>query len=142
MHEPTTIAQLDEWMTANCYPDSYAIADRIIHEGYGLAMKDNTWHWYYTERGVVDYLKPFASEREAVAFAFPIIRDDTDGKRHLLGFVKDIASEKRLIQELSDRNIFFQKDTIPYGGSTDPRTRIFVFGCDINEVQDLVEKWF
>ncbi len=142
MNEPTTIAQLDQWMTANCYPDSYAIANRVIHEGYGLTMKENVWYWYYTERGVADYLKHFASEQEAVAYAFPIIRDDAYGKRHLLGFLKDKDSEERLIQELSNRKIPFQKDSIPYGGPADPRTRIFVFGCDINRVRDLVGEWF
>ncbi|WP_020607343.1 hypothetical protein [Spirosoma spitsbergense] len=39
--EPSTIQELDDWMTAHCYPDSYAISERIIHEGYGLYRDGN-----------------------------------------------------------------------------------------------------
>ncbi len=49
--EPLTVKQLDEWMTENCYNDSYAIGNRSIHEGYGLDKVDRQYVWYYTERG-------------------------------------------------------------------------------------------
>ena len=46
-----TIEQLDEWMTENCYANTYAIGNRNIYEGYGLDTFGSLYVWYYTERG-------------------------------------------------------------------------------------------
>jgi hypothetical protein len=49
--------------------------------------------------------------------------------------------EEELLAELQRRGIGYTKDHIPYGGINDPRTRIFVYGCDIRKVLDLQEKF-
>ncbi|MFD2934866.1 hypothetical protein [Spirosoma flavum] len=136
-----TIKQLDEWMTANCYNDSYGIGSRIIHEGYGLDTADRLFVWYYTERGVRQNLSYFQTEKEAVDFAFRTITADRSANRHLVGFLKDKSVEQELIDELDRRGIAFWKDDIPYGGLHDRRSRIFVFGCDIQRVLNLQEKY-
>jgi hypothetical protein len=137
-----TIQQLDEWMTAHCYNDSYAIGARNIHEGYGLELSGGLYVWYYTERGVRSPLAYFETEAEAVAHAFKAISADSTANRHLIGLIKEKAREDALLAELERRNIKFFKDVIPYGGLNDPRTRVFVFGCDINAVLDLREEYF
>ncbi len=136
-----TIKQLDEWMTANCYNDGYAIGSRIIHEGYGLATLGSGYTWYYTERGERRNENYFQTEEEAVDFAFKTITADKFANRHMIGFIKDKVLESELLVELDRRHITFWKDEIPYGGLHDKRTRVFVFGCDIQNVLDLQEKY-
>lgn len=139
--ELLTIRQLDEWMTTNCYNDGYAIGNRKIHEGYGLAESDGVYVWYYTERGQQQNLNYFQTEQEAVAFAFAKITADKFANRHMVGFIKDQSREAELLAELKRRNIAFWKDEIPYGGPNDRRVRVFVFGCDIEKVLDLQQKF-
>ena len=128
-------------MTAHCYNDSYAIGHRIIHEGYGLATAGSLYVWYYTERGVRDNIQYFTTEQEAVVFAFQAITADKTANRHLIGFLNDKVLEDELLTGLNTRGIPFWKDEIPYGGLHDGRTRIFVFGCDVQKVLDLQKKY-
>lgn len=138
---PSTIKQLDEWMTCNCYNESYGIGNRNIHEGYGLDVIDGSYIWYYTERGKKEQIRYFQMEKEAVDFAFKTITQDRSANRHLVGFINNKAVEEELLTELHNRNIGFWKDEIPFGGLQDKRTRIFVFGCDITKVMDLKEQF-
>lgn len=139
--ELLTVNQLDEWMTQNCYSDTYAIGNRIIHEGYGLDKTGNQYVWYYTERGERQNIDFFQTEQEAVDFAFKTITADKFANRHLVGFINDKVLETELLAELDKRNVAFWKDDIPYVGLTDRRTRVFVFGCDIERVLDLQTKY-
>ena len=128
-------------MTEQCYPDSYAIGARKIHEGYGLYRDGNQFVWFYTERGSRDNLRYFQTEAEAVAYAFTAITSDPTANRHLIGFVNDPAEEQTLLAELDVRGVAYLKDEIPFGGPQDKRTRIFVSGCDVRRVLDLQEKY-
>ena len=139
---PSTLSELDQWMKDNCYAnDSYAIGGRSIFEGYGIGRNAEGFYWYFTERGQQDIIATFATESEAVAFAFNQISRDKTAKRHLVGFIKEKSAAQELIAELQKRNIEFEQDEIPYGGIHDPRYRIFVFGCDHLQVKDLQEKF-
>lgn len=139
---PETIEQLRQWMEARCYSDiHYAIGDRFVHEGYGLRQSGNGYIWYYTERGSQDILKTFEAEKDAVAYAMQVIENDSFASSHLVGLVKTQAEEEALLHELAVRNIGFWKDSIPYGGPGDRRTRVFVRGCDVLKVGDLVDKY-
>ncbi|MES2331248.1 MAG: hypothetical protein V4539_16715 [Bacteroidota bacterium] len=136
-----TIEQLDEWLTANCFNDSYAIGNRIVHEGFGLDTFGSLYVWYYTERGERTNFNYFQTEKEAVAFAFEKITSDKFANRHMVGFIKDKTTETDLLNELGNRNIQFWKDEIPYDGINDTRIRVFVFGCDIKRVLDLQKQF-
>ncbi len=46
-----------------------------------------------------------------------------------------------LLTKLDHRKITFWKDEIPHQGLHDRRIRVFVFGCDIQEVFDLQKKY-
>jgi hypothetical protein len=136
--EISTIKQLDEWMTTNCYrDDAYAIGDRNIYEGCGLDTFGSLYVWYYTERGKRENLKYFRTEKEAVEYALKEIIGDKFANAHLVGFVKCKAKEDELLTELEKRRISYWKDEIPYGGLNGPRTRVFVTGCHIRKVLDL-----
>ncbi|SDE33791.1 hypothetical protein SAMN04487996_104387 [Dyadobacter soli] len=142
MLSPETIEQLRQWMETHCYSDHhYAIGERIVHEGYGLRQSGGMYIWYYTERGSKDILKTFEVEKDAVAYAMQIIENDRFASSHLIGLVQNQAEEEALLHELATRNIDFWKDSIPYGGPNDRRTRVFVRGCDVLKVADLREKF-
>jgi hypothetical protein len=139
---PETIEQLRQWMEAHCYNDHhYALGDRFVHEGYGLRKSGDGYIWYYTERGSQDILKTFEAEKDAVAYAMQIIANDTFASGHLVGLLRNQAEEEALLHELEVRNIGSWKDSIPYGGPDDRRTRVFVRGCDVLKVRDLMEKY-
>ena len=139
--ELLTIRQLDDWMTAHCYPDSYAVGNRIIHEGYGLSLVDGFYDWYYTERGERHTIQRFTAEWEAVAFAFTAITADKTANRHLVGFMDNETTKQALLTELANRRIPYREDTIPFGGLHDLKTRVFVFGCAIQRALDLQKKY-
>lgn len=142
MTAPQTIEALRQWFEDHCYSDhNYAIGDRFVHEGHGLRQVGATFVWYYTERGREDILKTFDAEPKAVAYALQAIENDHFASSHLVGIVRNPADEHALLHELAIRNIGFWKDSIPYGGLNDRRTRVFVRGCDIRKVEDLREKY-
>lgn len=132
-----TIQDLENWMNENCYGDSYAIGSRSIFEGFGLKRENENYIWYFTERGQHDNLKTFNSEKDAVEYAYGQIVSDKYANRHLLAMVKSKPESENIIHELKNRKITFETDQIPYGGLSDMRTRIFVFGCDIIKAADL-----
>lgn len=129
-------------METHCYSDHhYAIGDRFVHEGCGLRKSGAGYIWYYTERGSEDILKTFEAEKDAVAYAKQVIENDRFASSHLVALVKNQAEEEALLQELLARNIDFWKDSIPYDGPNDRRTRVFVRGCDVLKVGDLRERF-
>ncbi len=138
---PLTIQQLDGWMTAHCYNDSYGIGNRIIHEGYGLSASNSLYIWYYIERGERQNLNYFQTEQEAVDFAFRAIIADKSANRHLVGLLNDKSLEQALLAELDTRGIAYWKDEIPYGGLHDRKTRVFVFGCEVQKALDLQKEY-
>lgn len=139
--QPATLNDLDAYMIAHCYNNSYAIGERKISEGFGLDKNGNTFIWYYTERGRKENLNSFSTEKEAVEFAFAHITADPYARRHLIGFLKkDESIKNELLLELKNRGIDFFIDEIPYAVN-DPRCRVFVFGCDLKNVSDLKEKY-
>ena len=142
--QPNTVVQLTTWMQVNCYHfNNYNLNNDPIYEGFGLELRAGTWIWYYTERGHEDVIARFNTEQEAVAYAFKAISDDKTAKTHIIGFVKDTKVLKELIDALEERNIEFSQAVIPYTRE-EPKDRymVFVFGCDINKVADLKEKYY
>ncbi|WP_345949305.1 hypothetical protein ABDD95_20890 [Mucilaginibacter sp. PAMB04274] len=138
---PTTIDELLKWLRSNCYADNYAVGGIMIDEGYGLDDNGSVYSWYYTERGQRQDLKSFPDEKAAVAYAFNVIRADRYANRHMIGFVASTDERDHLRTELASRNINYFDDVILY--SNDPpqnRYRVFVFGCDILKVNDLIKR--
>ncbi|MBK9192759.1 MAG: hypothetical protein IPM77_15390 [Crocinitomicaceae bacterium] len=66
------------------------------------------------------------------------IKSDKYANRHLLAMVREKTDAEKITTELKRRNISFETDEIPFGGLTDMRIRIFVFGCDIKNASDLI----
>jgi hypothetical protein len=135
---PKTVEELLNWLSTNCYADTYAIGKIRIFEGYGLDSNNGTYIWYYTERGQRQDLECFANEEAAVAYAFRIIKSDVYANRHLIGFVKTQSELQSLMQELDNRGINYFTDVLFYSNQPPrDRFRVFVFGCDVQKVLDL-----
>lgn len=139
--EIKTIQDLEKWMKDNCYSmESYSINNNFIYEGFGLENNGDLYQWFYIERGNKDILKYFRNEEEAVLYAFSEIKADAHAKRNFLGLFKERTEVEEIIIELKNRNVEFYEDKIPYGGIKDVRTRIFVIGCGIKKVKDLIKE--
>lgn len=143
-YTPKTEKELASWMHQNCYNfSSYSIDGNSIYEGYGIEKGDeNSYFWYFTERGQKQLVKKFDTEEEIVAYAYNQIKSDDYANCHCIGFTCDEVLVKELIELLEKENIRYTRDTIPYyGAGNPPLHRIFVYGCDINKTKHLREKY-
>jgi hypothetical protein len=139
--ELETVIELEQWLKDNCYSMiSYSINGNFIYEGRGLENNGGLYQWYYTERGEKQILEHFATEKDAVQFAWAQIKADKHANLNFIGMYKETAKIEKIIQELERREVEYVTDAIPYGGFNDMRTRIFVIGCGIKKVEDLVAR--
>jgi hypothetical protein len=140
---PDTIVKLENWMKENCFNfNSYSINGNSIDEGRGIDRFGGLFIWYYTERGQKDNLKYFQTEKEIVEFAFNEVKSDKWANRHCVGFTTDKTATNELTSKLKELNVEYLQDEIPYYGLHRPVYRTFVFGCDINKVSYLKEKYY
>lgn len=74
---PSTRKELVYWMQEHCYNfNDYSIDGNFIWEGFGIEKVDNTYEWYFIERGHKKVKNIFKSEKEIVAHAFQQIKED------------------------------------------------------------------
>ena len=138
--ELKTIIELEKWLKDNCYSmNSYSINGNSIFEGFGIENNGGLFQWYYTERGEKRTLENFATEKDAVDYAYKIITNDEHASRNMIGIFKGNNKVIKITNELKKRGVEYWNDRIPYGGLNDWRTRIFVIGCGIKKVQDLIQ---
>lgn len=139
---PKTQSELENWMKENCYNfNSYSINGNAIFEGYGIDNIDGLFIWYYTERGQKNNLKYFKTESETIEYAFNQIKSDEWANKHCIGFTEIKEEKYNLENILTEMNVGFVQDEIPYYGLQRPIYRTFVFGCDINRAQHLKDKY-
>ena len=139
--EIKTELELEQWLKENCYSmNNYSINGNTIYEGCGLEKNGGLYQWFYTERGEKRVLEYFASEKEAVQYALEKIKSDKHSIRNYIGMFKSENEVEKIKSELEKRNVEFWTDKIPYNGINDIRTRVFVIGCGIKKVQDLIRK--
>lgn len=138
--EIKTELELEQWLKDNCYPmNSYSINGNFIYEGCGLENNGGLFQWYYTERGKKRTLEHFANEKDAVQYALKKIKGNQHANRNYIGMYKSDNQVEQILTELKNRGIEYWTDSIPYGGLNDYRTRIFVIGCGIKKVTDLIQ---
>jgi hypothetical protein len=138
--EIETELELEQWLKGNCYPmNSYSINGNFIYEGCGIENNGGLYQWCYTERGEKTTLECFATEKDAVKYALKQIKADEHANRNGIGIFKEKEEVERIISELNKREVEYWTDRIPYGGINDWRTRIFVIGCGIKKVADLIQ---
>ena len=137
---PKTEIELENWMKINCYNfDSYSINGNFIYEGFGIEKNGELYFWYYTEKGQKNNLEIFRTESEIIDFAFEKIKSDKWAKTHCVGFNNEKQKTEDLTKILTEMKIKYLQDEIPFNKTA---YRTFVFGCDINKVADLKNKYF
>lgn len=133
---PTTIKELKDYLKKNCFNNElYSIDGNIIYEGFGLEKWGELFIWFYTERGNKENLKYFKSEKEAVEYAFNKITSDKYANSRLVVNTDDSIIRDNILKELNNREVKFWIEEIPL---LDKVFRIFVTGCDVNKVKDLI----
>lgn len=141
--EPKTVQALKSWMEeCGCNFQSYQIDSLPILEGYILAEVRDTFHWIFTERGVETVVRVFGNETDAVSYAYEKIKADGWAWSHVVGFVKTKKELMALKSSLEKLQIPYHEDSIPYGGKSDIRYRVFVHGSAAELVSELREEYF
>ncbi|WP_456438592.1 hypothetical protein [Psychroserpens sp.] len=136
---PKTVLELEQWMKDHCYNFiSYSINGDFVYEGNGLEFYKGAYQWCSYDRSHKHILKRFKKETQAVAYAFNKITSDAWAKKNMVGMFKNDALPQ-ILDYLKNRNIPYYSDYIHYQ-KDDWRTRVFVTGCDIKRVSDLIQK--
>ncbi|KZL09813.1 hypothetical protein [Pseudovibrio sp. Ad26] len=132
---PRNLVDLKAWMEANCCNfNGYSLDGEVILEGFILRRENKQFILFYTERGTEREISRFNTEEEATQHAYEQLKEDVWAWSHCLAFTKSTRKIQNLKTQLSDKNIYFYEDVIPYGGPADPRYRLFVFGNAIERV--------
>ncbi len=139
---PNSILELENWMKDNCYNFiSYSINGNFIDEGFSIEKNGNLFLWYYQERGIKRVIKEFQSEKEVVEYGFNKILNDKWAKAHCIGFSKNEKDINDLVSIITGLDIEYFQDKITYD-DWKPIFRVFVFGCDVNKLLFLKEKYY
>ena len=134
-----TLNQLKKQLeAAGCSSANYHLGEpQGASDVYCLAQRNGRWHFFYTERGLDNPPeKIFASEAEACTFYYEFVM----GMRHLhlVGFYKSLEKLQEHAAYLQRHSISTTADSIPYGGQTDLRYRLFVEGKTIFQIRQLL----
>ena len=121
-----------------CNSDLYAIGSAGgLDDGYCLWRENFAWRVCYCERGVCrETLFESRNEGEACEFfcrQMMSIRHD-----HCVGFFRSSSRANELFAHLQEQGLEPLRDQIPYGGSHDPRYRVFVVGRAIFDARKLL----
>lgn len=131
-----TISDLAHWLRYECVNGSYGIG-QVAYEGFVIKRKGKAWHWCFSERGNSRIIEAFDCEEKIVCFAYDQIRSDPWAWTHCVGFFKKENEAIALKETLQARGLSIYNDKIPYGGTDDPRYRVFVFGRDSLEFDNV-----
>lgn len=118
--------------------DFYCIGPgwRRLGNGFALDKVGDSFEWFYVERGQKGGVEGvFASEEEACRFVYEALSKDKWAQSHMVGMFESAAEAADLARALSLKGIYSETDRIPYGGLSDPRFRVFVYGRDVFKVK-------
>lgn len=139
---PNTIKELEQWLKNHCYHNLsyYSISGKSIYEGYSIDVVDGIYEWCFYDRSDREVLKQFKSEKDIVLYAHKEITSNSWTKNNIVGIFKS-QEVNTILNSIKKRNINYTTDQLPYG-KDDLRTRVFVTGCDINKVSDLIQETY
>jgi len=110
---------------------------RRLGDGFALERVGGSFEWFYVERGQRGQAeKVFAAEEEACEFVYEVLSKDKWAQSHMIGMFQSESEAADLVRALSLEGIRSETDRIPYGGSNDPRFRVFVYGRDVFKLKD------
>ncbi|QIK54830.1 hypothetical protein G7051_10935 [Dysgonomonas sp. HDW5B] len=140
---PKTEKELYNWMKENhCNFDSYSINGNSIYEGFGIEIIGGLYTWFYTEKGIKNQVKTFQTEQEIIEYAYTQIKSDKWAWTHCIEFTRNKYKSDKLCHILTDMEIEYFQDEIPYYGKDSPVYRVFVLACDIKKTKFLKVKYY
>lgn len=138
-----TIAELEKYLEDECYSfQELTIGRHYAPEGYVIKKAADKYNFEYTERGRVEIIKSFLSEKDLVDFALQRLNSDEWSKAHLAAWVFSKAEIREAEKELESMNIDFKRNDIPNYSEGKYVYRLFVFGKDVLGLDDFKKKYF
>jgi len=141
--QPATVAELERWMKSERYSFAgYNIGDHFNPDPpdgcRGIGSDGSRLIWYRAEKGKARVLGAYDTEQALVAAIFPQIRDDREGRAHLVCRTQDRARAEAECARLRAAGVLYEfRDTDGGAASPGPLYQVFVYGRDIDRVQGL-----
>ena len=122
-----------------CNPQIYSVGSSgSADDAFCLEKIGNKWLVFYTERG--RHSNPiYSSESESDASQYFYEYIMSRQHNHCVGFFIEERNAFNFQAELNKKKIVSTSDSIPYGGTHDPRYRVFVSGKAIFKVKELLK---
>jgi hypothetical protein len=136
------LQELSEHLLLECYqPNAYHVGSGWGDCGdtYCIDRVDGQFEVFYVERGQRG--KPIhrvQTEAEACATFLDVLDHARFSRAHCIGSFTAQSEADALAQLLASAGIKVHRDAIPYGGPSDMRYRIFVFGRDKIRAEELI----
>jgi len=109
---------------------------RRLGDGFASDKVDDTFEWFYVERGQKGQIeRVFSSEEEACQFVYEALSKDKWARSHMVGMFETESEAAELTRALSREGIQSETDRIQYGGPNDPRFRVFIYGRDVFKIR-------
>lgn len=123
---------------SGCNPRTYSIGSDVgASDALCLVKRGQQWCVYYTERGQAEPPE-FTSDDEDQACRYLRQQVLALPHNHCVGFFRTQAQADELCARLRQSGLEPHQDSIPYGGPTDPRFRVFVSGPAIFAARELL----
>lgn len=138
-----TISELEKYLEDECYSfHEITIGKHYAPEGIIIERKADQYIYAYSERGTIDIIKSFTTEKKLVDFALQNLMNDKWYKAHLAAWVWNETEIKKAEMELKKMNIDFKRNDFPNYLDGKIAYRIFVFGKDILCLDDFKKKYY
>lgn len=132
-----TIAELEKYLESNGYSfNELSIGKHYAYEGIVIEEINGFFNFAYSERGKKRIIKSFNNEYELVQYAIGNLMGDEWLKAHLVAASFDKQEITKVEQELIKMDIYYRRNDIPNYRIGETQYRIFVFGTDINRLDD------
>lgn len=127
-----TISELEKYLEDECFSfREISIGRHHAPEGIVIEKLYNTYVFGHSERGKLDIIQSFSTEKDLVDYALKALNEDEWNKAHLVAWVWNESEIKNAEKELKNKNINFKRNDIPNYSQGKRAYRIFVFGRDI-----------
>lgn len=138
-----TIKELERYLEEEFFSFSQlTIGNHFAPEGFVVKIDGNEYIFGYSERGKLDTIKRFKTEKELVVYAQNKLEGDRWMKGHLVAWTWTEDEIKSAERELESMNILYERNDVPnYDLKHGRAYRIFVFGKDVKNLCEFIKKY-
>lgn len=138
-----TIDELEKYLEDECYSFvELTVGKHFAPEGIFIEKDGGRYNFGYSERGNKIILKSFQTEEDLVEYSLAELKRDKWSRAHLAAWLWEESEIKAAQKELRDMNIVFERNDIPNYRAGKRVYRIFVFGRDIQKLEEFKKKYF